>query len=71
MAAMPLARAATLALLTLSLAAPAIASDPVYRLSIGDPARRDKDAPVVLDGITDTMAGKTIDPAGLAAALAP
>lgn len=71
MAAMPLARAATLALLTLGLAAPAIASDPVYRLSIGDPARRDRDAPVVLDGITDTVTGKTIDPASLAAALAP
>jgi uncharacterized iron-regulated protein len=54
----------------LALAAPGWAKDPVYRLSIGDPARKDKDAPVTLDAITDTASGETIAPAQLAARLA-
>jgi uncharacterized iron-regulated protein len=45
------------------------AADPIYRLSLGDPARRAKDAAVVLDGVTDTAQGDTIDPATLASRL--
>jgi uncharacterized iron-regulated protein len=38
-------------------------------LPIGDPARRDRDVPVVLDGITDTATGQLLSPAQLAARL--
>jgi uncharacterized iron-regulated protein len=58
------------AALVLTLAAPGWAKDPVYRLSIGDPARKGKDAAVTLDAITDTATGETITPAGLGARLA-
>lgn len=54
----------------LGLSPRASAKDPVHRLSIGDPARRDKDAAVTLDAITDTATGETIGPADLAARLA-
>jgi uncharacterized iron-regulated protein len=47
------------------------AADPIYRLPLGDPARRDRDVRIVLDGITDTTTGETIDPAALATRLAP
>src|SRR5580765_8945100 len=53
-----------------ALTSPAWAKDPVYRLSIGDPARKDKDAAVTLDAITDTATGETIAPAELGARLA-
>jgi uncharacterized iron-regulated protein len=39
-------------------------------LAIGDPARKDKEAPVVLDGITDTRTGEILTPAGLPKRLA-
>ena len=48
----------------------AAAADPIYRLSLGDAARRDRDVAVVLDGIVDTAGGDTIDPTTLAARLA-
>jgi uncharacterized iron-regulated protein len=48
---------ATLALL-FSTALPA--ADDLLRLPIGDPARRDREAPVVLDAITDTSNGELI-----------
>ena len=67
---MSLRRLALLAPLVLGLARPAVAKDPVYHLSIGDPARKDKDAAVVLDAITDTATGETIAPAALGARLA-
>jgi uncharacterized iron-regulated protein len=35
-------------------------------LPLGDPARRDRDVPVVLDGITDTASGSLLTPAQLA-----
>jgi uncharacterized iron-regulated protein len=57
-------------LLVLSIAATVSAKDPVYRLSIGDPARKDKDAAVTLDAITDTATGETIAPRDLAARMA-
>ncbi|PYQ67088.1 MAG: hypothetical protein DMF53_02355 [Acidobacteria bacterium] len=39
-------------------------------LAIGDPARRDKEAPVVLDGVTDTRTGEVLTPAELPKRLA-
>jgi uncharacterized iron-regulated protein len=49
---------------------PVAAADRIYHLSIGDPARRDRDVPVVLDTIVDTATGDTIDPAAMARRLA-
>ncbi len=45
------------------------ADDHAAHLPIGDPARRDRETAVVLDGITDTARGDTIGPAELAARL--
>jgi uncharacterized iron-regulated protein len=39
--------------------------DRLLLLPVGDPARRDRTAPVVLDAITDTATGETIAPADL------
>lgn len=52
----------------LVLAASAASAQPpgrIYRLPIGDAPLRDRDAPLVLDGITDTAAGEVITPADL------
>lgn len=46
------------------------AAEEILQLPIGDPARRDRDAPVVLDGITDTGSARVLTPAELPAALA-
>ena len=62
---------ACLALLALVLAAPpASADNKILHLAIGDPARRDREAPLVLDGITDTATGEVITPDDLPARLA-
>ncbi len=61
--------AAFLILLTV-LAAPAAAQDRSLHLAIGDPARRDREAPVVLDGITDARTGDLLTPADLPSRLA-
>ncbi|MBP7243497.1 ChaN family lipoprotein, partial [Amaricoccus sp.] len=45
------------------------AEEKVLDLPLGDPARRDREAPVVLDGVTDTAKGDVITPAELAARL--
>jgi len=45
------------------------ADDRALNLPIGDPARRDKTIPLVLDGITDTAAGAVVTPKDLAARL--
>ena len=63
-------RLALAAALLLTWADTGWAKDPVYRLSIGDPARKDRDAAVTLDAITDTATGETIGPAELGARLA-
>jgi len=55
-------------LLVCSLAA---ADDRALRLPIGDPARRGREAPLVLDAITDTTRGDLITPGELAARLDP
>jgi uncharacterized iron-regulated protein len=55
------------AVLAVLLAAPAAsASDKILHLAIGDPARKDREAPLVLDGITDTKTGDQITPDELA-----
>lgn len=45
---------------------PSHADDPAWNLPIGDAARRDKQAEVVLDGITDTAKGDVVTPRELA-----
>ncbi len=58
-------------MLALLIAAPAArAQSKLLHLAIGDPARKDREAPLVLDGITDTKTGDTITTAELAARLA-
>ncbi|MBP7589933.1 MAG: ChaN family lipoprotein [Thermoanaerobaculia bacterium] len=66
LAALLLALAAPLWLGALAPLAPV---DKILDLPIGDPARRDREAPVVLDGVTDTAKGEVITPAELAARL--
>jgi uncharacterized iron-regulated protein len=52
------------------LAAPTLAlGEDVLRLPIGDPARRDREARLVLDAVTDTSSGALLTPAELAARL--
>ncbi len=46
-----------------------LAADKVLDLPLGDPARRDRQAPVVLDGVTDTAKGDVVTPRELAARL--
>src|SRR6187455_918286 len=48
----------------------AAAADRLSGLPLGDPARRDREVRIVLDGIVDTATGDTIDPDTLAARLA-
>ncbi len=48
----------------------AFADQSALHLAIGDPARKDKEVELVLDGITDTATGERIDPRQLAARLA-
>jgi uncharacterized iron-regulated protein len=67
---MTLPRASSL-LLPLLLLAPALrGQDKSLHLAIGDPARKDKEAAVVLDGITDTRTGEVVTPAELPKRLA-
>jgi uncharacterized iron-regulated protein len=55
----------------LAIAAPsALAAEKLLHLAIGDPARKDRVAPLVLDGITDTKTGALITPQELVAKLA-
>lgn len=63
-----LARRPALGLALALTALPALAAD-VLDLPIGDPARRDRTAPLVLDAITDTHHGDQIGPRELAARL--
>ena len=46
------------------------AGQAVLHMEIGDPARKGREVPVVLDGITDTATGKLITPAEMASRLA-
>ncbi len=57
-------------LITLAGSVPLLrADDRALDLAIGDPARKDRQAALVLDGITDTRKGEVITPAELAARL--
>lgn len=56
-------------LISLLLAGPALSED-ILRLPIGDPARKGREAPVVLDAVTDTASGALLTPAELAEKLA-
>ena len=57
------------AVMLFTVAASIRAEDPLH-LPIGDPARKDRDAPLVLDGITQTAGGAVLTPAELPAKLA-
>src|SRR5262245_29394909 len=68
---MTLSRAIGLAISALLLGAPgASAADDPLRLPIGDPARREKTAPLLLDAITETSSGASLKPSDLPARLA-
>lgn len=41
------------------------AEDAAYDLALGDPARKDRQAPLLLDGVTDTRTGEVLTPADL------
>jgi uncharacterized iron-regulated protein len=57
-------------LLAALLAGTALAQDRTLDLPLGDPARKDREAPLQVDVITDTSNGDLLDPTGLAARLA-
>jgi uncharacterized iron-regulated protein len=57
-------------LAALLLVAAPLAAEDILRLPIGDPARKDRDVPLVLDAITDTATGDLLGPADLARRLA-
>jgi len=61
---------ALISLIALALAVPALAqAQDSWRLKIGDPARKDKQVTLVLDGVIDTASGKTLTSGDLAARL--
>ncbi|HSD29114.1 MAG TPA: ChaN family lipoprotein [Vicinamibacteria bacterium] len=63
-------RTACLAALVLCACAPSLGADErALNLPIGDPARKDREAALVLDGITDAARGDTLTPPELAARL--
>lgn len=47
-----------------------LADDPALNIALGDPARRDRQAALLLDAITDTRKGDTLSPVELPARLA-
>jgi uncharacterized iron-regulated protein len=56
-------------LLVLCGASASKAEDPALHLPIGDPARSGREAPLVLDGITDAATGNLLTPSELAGRL--
>jgi uncharacterized iron-regulated protein len=56
--------------LVFALDAATLLADKSLHLAIGDPARRDREAPLVLDGITDARTGDLLAPSDLPARLA-
>ena len=48
--------------LALLLAVPVLAQEKLLQLPIGDPARKDRESPLVLDAVTDTKTGDLITP---------
>ena len=65
----PSPRLLLILLLAAAWAVPLSAQDRTLHLAVGDPARRDKEAALVLDAVTDTRTGDLLTPAGLAARL--
>ncbi len=61
---------AVIILLALLLAPALHAQERTLHLAVGDPARKDKTATLVLDGVTDTRSGEVITPAELPKRLA-
>ena len=61
--------AAGVAALAIAAPAAAAAQEPTWTLAIGDPARKDRAVPIVLDGIVDTAASATITSGELGARL--
>ncbi len=61
---------ALLGLAGLMLSSAALRAEDPLHLPIGDPVRKDRDVPVVLDGITETAGGTVLTPAELPARLA-
>lgn len=60
-------RTCLLLVLVLFLLAPGLAAqDRALHLAIGDPARKDQETRLVLDGIADTRGGGVLTPAALA-----
>lgn len=59
-----------LPLLALFAPAPAAADSKILHLAIGDPDRREREVPVVLDAVTDAATGELLTPSGLAERLA-
>ncbi|MEW5982227.1 MAG: ChaN family lipoprotein [Acidobacteriota bacterium] len=67
---MKMHRVCAAALAALALMWPtAVRAEDYWRLPIGDPARRDRQSPIVLDGITDTRTGTVLTPSEMAARL--
>ena len=62
-------RILTVALAVLSVAPALRADERAMNLAIGDPARKDKEAAVVLDGVSDAARGDVVTPPELAARL--
>lgn len=60
---------ASAAVLVLSAAPPVAASEKLLHLAVGDPARKDRVARLVLDAVTDTATGETIAPSDLTSRL--
>lgn len=58
-------------LIALALVCPALAyaDDSALNLPIGDPARKEREAPLLLDAVTDTLTGDALTPRELAARL--
>ncbi|MBL8201056.1 MAG: ChaN family lipoprotein [Chromatiales bacterium] len=65
-----LATCALAACLGLTAPAPLLADQAVLHMEIGDPGRKGREVPVVLDGITDTATGELVTPEELARRLA-
>src|SRR5687767_7225636 len=63
-------RPLTAILALVSLSTLAAAQDRSLHLPLGDPARKDREAPLVLDGVTDARTGDLLLPADLPARLA-
>ena len=58
-------------LIVLPIVSLSAASDTLYRLPIGDPARKDREVPIALDVLVDAANGQRLTPDELAAALRP